>query len=114
MGDQLISSSSTSNLSVEFGGITGGKPRAPYACADDPTAASLGGQLAPAGSGLLPNLARASLNGYLLDGAMMGMLNAQERTYAEMDALTRAAGWKISSVKRAVGSLWSYVTAEAI
>ncbi len=28
---QLILSSSTSNLSVELGGITGGKPRAPYA-----------------------------------------------------------------------------------
>lgn len=29
---QLIFRSSTSNLSVEFGGITGGNPRAPYAC----------------------------------------------------------------------------------
>ena len=29
---QLILSSSTSNRSVELGGITGGKPRAPYAC----------------------------------------------------------------------------------
>jgi hypothetical protein len=28
---QLIFSSSTSNFSVEFGGIVGGKPRAPYA-----------------------------------------------------------------------------------
>ena len=45
---------------------------------------------------------------------MMGMLNAKERTYAEMDELTRAAGWKIVRVKRAVGSLWSYITAEAV
>ncbi len=29
---QLILSSSTSNRSTELGGITGGKPRAPYAC----------------------------------------------------------------------------------
>lgn len=31
MRTQLILSNSTSNLSVEFGGMTGGKPRAPYA-----------------------------------------------------------------------------------
>ena len=30
--NQLIASNSTSNLSVELGGMTGGKPRAPYAC----------------------------------------------------------------------------------
>lgn len=29
---QLIASSSTSNFSVAFGGITGGNPREPYAC----------------------------------------------------------------------------------
>lgn len=28
----IISISSTSNFSVAFGGITGGNPRAPYAC----------------------------------------------------------------------------------
>ena len=73
-----------------------------------------GPALAPAGSGLAPNLGRASLHGYLLDGAMMGMLNAQERTYAEMDELARAAGWRVARVRRAVGSLWAYVTAEAV
>lgn len=31
-GSPLILSSSTSNLKGEFGGITGGNPRAPYPC----------------------------------------------------------------------------------
>ena len=44
----------------------------------------------------------------------MSMLNAQERTHAEMEALARAAGWRVAGVRRAVGSLWAYVTAEAI
>ena len=42
---------------------------------------------------------------------MMAMFSAKERTYREMDALTRSAGWKIERVKRAVGSLWAYMTA---
>lgn len=91
----------------------------PYACAADSAPSSMPdgadvAPLVPAGSILAPNLGRASLNGYLLDGVMMGMLNAKERTLAEMDALTRAAGWRIVSVKRAVGSLWAYITAEAV
>ena len=45
---------------------------------------------------------------------MLGMFNAKERTYREMDELTRSAGWKISQVKRAVGSLWAYTAAEPI
>lgn len=45
---------------------------------------------------------------------MLGMMNAKERTYREMDVLLRAAGWQISRVKRAVGSLWAYTTAEPI
>lgn len=42
---------------------------------------------------------------------MLGLFDAKERTYREMDALTQAAGWKITTVKRAVGSLWAYITA---
>ena len=45
---------------------------------------------------------------------MLGMFNAKERTYREMDALTQSAGWKISRVKRAVGSLWAYTSAEPV
>ena len=45
---------------------------------------------------------------------MMATFKAKERTYREMDALTQSAGWKISRVKRAVGSLWAYVTAEPV
>ena len=42
---------------------------------------------------------------------MIACFKAKERTYREMDALTRSAGWKTSRVKRAVGSLWAYITA---
>lgn len=42
---------------------------------------------------------------------MLGLFDAKERTYREIDALTQATGWKITEVKRAVGSLWAYTTA---
>ncbi len=45
---------------------------------------------------------------------MMAMFKAKERTYREMDALSQSAGWKISRVKRAVGSLWAYITADPV
>ncbi|KAI1787762.1 S-adenosyl-L-methionine-dependent methyltransferase [Ganoderma leucocontextum] len=81
----------------------------PYACVDEDSGADVR-SLAPEGSPLLPNLGHASLNGYILDMTMMAMFTAKERTYREMDALTQSAGWKISRVKRAVGSLWAYIT----
>ncbi|RPD72283.1 O-methyltransferase [Lentinus tigrinus ALCF2SS1-7] len=92
----------------------------PYACLDENN--EISGEdsegavrsLVPDGSPLLPNLGRASANGYLLDIKMLGVLNAKERTYREMDELLRSAGWQISRVKRAVGSLWAYTTAEPI
>ena len=45
---------------------------------------------------------------------MLGILNAKERTYREMHELLRSAGWQISHVKRAVGSLWAYTAAVPI
>ena len=42
---------------------------------------------------------------------MLARYNAKERTYREYEALTSASGWKITRVKRAVGSLWAYTTA---
>ncbi|KAI0682015.1 S-adenosyl-L-methionine-dependent methyltransferase [Earliella scabrosa] len=95
----------------------------PYACVDEDSKMAGAGSaesegavrsLVPDGSPLLPNLGRASSNGYILDISMLGMFNAKERTYREMDALTQSAGWKISRVKRAVGSLWAYTAAEPI
>ena len=41
----------------------------------------------------------------------MGPSDAKEGTFREVDALTQATGSKITSVKRAVGSLWAYTTA---
>lgn len=39
------------------------------------------------------------------------MFNAQERTLRELTVLTRTAGWKITQVTRANGSLFGHVTA---
>ncbi|KAI0326180.1 S-adenosyl-L-methionine-dependent methyltransferase [Cubamyces sp. BRFM 1775] len=91
----------------------------PYACVDDKADLDSSSQgavrsLVPEGSPLLPNLGKASANGYILDISMLGLFDAKERTYREMDALTRSAGWKITNVKRAVGSLWAYTTAVPI
>ncbi|KAI0761083.1 S-adenosyl-L-methionine-dependent methyltransferase [Trametes elegans] len=91
----------------------------PYACVDDKTGIDSTSEgavrsLVPEGSPLLPNLGKASANGYILDISMLGLFDAKERTYREMDALTQSAGWKITSVKRAVGSLWAYTTAVPI
>ncbi|KAI0630668.1 S-adenosyl-L-methionine-dependent methyltransferase [Trametes polyzona] len=91
----------------------------PYACRDDNSTANASNtssegvveSLVPEGSPLLPNLGKASANGYLMDITMLSLYDAKERTPLEMDAITRAAGWKITQVKRAVGSLWAYITA---
>lgn len=42
------------------------------------------------------------------------MFNAQERTLRELTALTLTAGWKITQVTRADGSLFGHVTAVPI
>ncbi|KAI0324800.1 S-adenosyl-L-methionine-dependent methyltransferase [Cubamyces sp. BRFM 1775] len=65
-------------------------------------------------SPLLPNLGTANIHGYLIDIMMMGMFGAKERTVAEMTELTRAAGWKITDIRRSSGSLWAYTTAVPI
>ncbi|KAI1791339.1 S-adenosyl-L-methionine-dependent methyltransferase [Ganoderma leucocontextum] len=67
--------------------------------------------LAPEGSPLLANLGRASATGYQLDLSMLAMLDAKERTLREICALALSAGWKVSSMARAPGSVWAYVTA---
>ncbi|KAI0682055.1 S-adenosyl-L-methionine-dependent methyltransferase [Cerioporus squamosus] len=89
----------------------------PLACYDDTADAGEpipGAErtLAPAGSPLLANLGRANASEYLLDISMMAVLNSKERTLRELSALARSAGWKVSRVTRAQGSLWAYTTAE--
>ncbi|TBU24980.1 S-adenosyl-L-methionine-dependent methyltransferase [Dichomitus squalens] len=68
--------------------------------------------LAPEGSPLLANLGRASASGYLLDLSMMAVLGAKERTLREISALALSAGWKVSRMVRASGSVWAYISAE--
>ncbi|KAI0360847.1 S-adenosyl-L-methionine-dependent methyltransferase [Trametes cingulata] len=70
--------------------------------------------LAPEGSPLLANLGRAYASGYLLDISMLAVLGAKERTLREITALARAAGWKVTGMSRAPGSLWGYMCAKPI
>ncbi|PIL26737.1 hypothetical protein GSI_11151 [Ganoderma sinense ZZ0214-1] len=75
----------------------------PLACAEE-------GSLAPEGSPLLPNLGKAYVVGYHMDILMYAIFAGKERTLREMSAVTAAAGWKIASLKRAVGGVWAYIT----
>ncbi|TFK84126.1 S-adenosyl-L-methionine-dependent methyltransferase [Polyporus arcularius HHB13444] len=93
----------------------------PLACYDDTELEDAGAApplpgaertLAPAGSPLLANLGKAHASEYLLDISMMAVLNAKERTLRELSTLALSAGWKVSRVTRAQGSLWAYTTAE--
>ncbi|TFK34695.1 hypothetical protein BDQ12DRAFT_689414 [Crucibulum laeve] len=88
----------------------------PLACPDD--MGSTGGLegvegaesiLAPAP--LLPNLGKASANAYWMDLTMQVMFNAQERTLREIVALALSAGWKVTKVTKAVGSLFGHIVA---
>ena len=45
---------------------------------------------------------------------MLAMLDAKERTLREICALALSAGWKVSSMARAKGSLWAYITATPV
>ena len=45
---------------------------------------------------------------------MMGMFGAKERTVDEMKQLMLSAGWKVTEIRRASGSVWAYTTAVPI
>ncbi|KIK63987.1 hypothetical protein GYMLUDRAFT_57032 [Collybiopsis luxurians FD-317 M1] len=93
----------------------------PLACADnfgdvqDEDDAGLAGiqgaetELAPAP--LLPNLGKASANGYWMDMTMQCMFNGQERTLREIVSLAHSAGWKVTKVTKAPGSLFGHIVA---
>ncbi|KAI0628454.1 S-adenosyl-L-methionine-dependent methyltransferase [Trametes polyzona] len=76
----------------------------PYTCPSD-------GAFVGEDSPVLPNLGVANIHGYLIDIMMMGMFGAKERTVSEMSELALSAGWKVTDVRRAPGSLWAYTTA---
>ncbi|KAJ3999098.1 hypothetical protein F5050DRAFT_1565815 [Lentinula boryana] len=60
---------------------------------------------------LLPNLGKASANGYWMDMTMQCMFNGQERTLREIVSLAHSAGWKVTKVTKAPGSLFGYIVA---
>ncbi|KAI0339260.1 hypothetical protein BDW22DRAFT_1431862 [Trametopsis cervina] len=67
--------------------------------------------LAPEGSSLLANLGKANAHAYWLDLTMRAMFNSQERTLRELSAVTLSAGWKITQVTRADGSVFGHMVA---
>ncbi|KAF9066979.1 S-adenosyl-L-methionine-dependent methyltransferase [Rhodocollybia butyracea] len=66
-------------------------------------------KLAPAP--LLPNLGKASANVYWMDMTMQCMFNGQERTLREIVSLAHSAGWKVTKVTKAPGSLFGHIVA---
>ncbi|THU99018.1 hypothetical protein K435DRAFT_752418 [Dendrothele bispora CBS 962.96] len=92
----------------------------PLACADDLVSTDVDGDgledvqgaekmLAPAP--LLPNLGKASANVYWMDLTMQVTFNGQERTLREIVVLARSAGWKVTKVTKAPGSLFGHIIA---
>ncbi|KAI0041475.1 hypothetical protein FA95DRAFT_1548706 [Auriscalpium vulgare] len=60
---------------------------------------------------LLANLGKASSNAYWMDLTMQVTFNGQERTLPEFIDLCASAGWKITRVSRAEGSLFGHIIA---
>ncbi|KAI0350580.1 S-adenosyl-L-methionine-dependent methyltransferase [Trametes cingulata] len=73
-----------------------------HACVDPSDAEDGAGQdeEVPTSSPLLPNLGKASSGVYQLDLTMMAMMDARERTLAELRALALEAGWRVEKVTR--------------
>lgn len=61
---------------------------------------------------LLANLGKANASAYWMDLTMQCVFNSQERTLRELVDLALSAGWKVKTVRRGAGSLFSYVVAE--
>ncbi|TEB29709.1 hypothetical protein FA13DRAFT_1755487 [Coprinellus micaceus] len=88
----------------------------PLACADDISLESglegvQGARREMAPKPLLPNLGKASANGYWMDLTMNVMFNSQERTLREIVALALSAGWKVIKLTQPPGSLFGYIVA---
>ena len=103
----------------------------PLACEDCTDDAGAIRTLAPASSGLLPNLGKASSNAFWLDmvvsrlllsddyaepvNQMRVLFNSKERTLREMIDIALSAGWQVTEVvRKPEGSLFSTIVAVPI
>ncbi|KAH7923064.1 S-adenosyl-L-methionine-dependent methyltransferase, partial [Leucogyrophana mollusca] len=92
----------------------------PLACVDeelgwggvDAGSEGEGAERTLASAPLLPNLGKASANAYWMDLTMHSMFNGKERTLRELCALALSAGWRVTRVTRAEGSLFGHLVCE--
>ncbi|KII87317.1 hypothetical protein PLICRDRAFT_699701 [Plicaturopsis crispa FD-325 SS-3] len=82
-----------------------------YACPDTTVAKDIPGAAKPLPpKPLLANGGHVNLHKYMADLHMMVLLNGQERTLAQLDAILSASGWKLQRVRQVV-SMHSHVVA---
>ncbi|KAK0235425.1 S-adenosyl-L-methionine-dependent methyltransferase, partial [Armillaria nabsnona] len=60
---------------------------------------------------LLPNLGKASAHAYWMDLTMQSVFNGQEHTLREIVSLAASAGWKVTKLTKAPGSLFGHIIA---
>ncbi|EJD40316.1 O-methyltransferase [Auricularia subglabra TFB-10046 SS5] len=88
----------------------------PYACVDDSalTKTIPGAGAPPAPAPLLANMGVVNAHNYLADVQMLNVLNGQERTLAQFDALLRSAGWQLERVHREPGAMLAQIVAKPL
>ncbi|KAK0450283.1 uncharacterized protein EV420DRAFT_1338011 [Desarmillaria tabescens] len=87
----------------------------PLACEDDFSSKGdsgvIGAETTLAPAPLLPNLGKASAHAYWMDLTMQSVFNGQERTLREIVSLAASAGWKVTKLTKAPGSLFGHIIA---
>ncbi|PBK83977.1 hypothetical protein ARMGADRAFT_1018876 [Armillaria gallica] len=87
----------------------------PLACEDDFSSKGgdgvIGAETTLAPPPLLPNLGKASAHAYWMDLTMQSVFNGQERTLREIVSLAASAGWKVTKLTKAPGSLFGHIIA---
>ncbi|KAK0200006.1 hypothetical protein DFS33DRAFT_1388306 [Desarmillaria ectypa] len=87
----------------------------PLACEDDFSSKGdsgvMGAETTLAPAPLLPNLGKASAHAYWMDLTMQSVFNGQERTLREIVSLAASAGWKVTKLTKAPGSLFGHIIA---
>lgn len=87
----------------------------PLACEDDFSSRGdngvIGAETTLAPAPLLPNLGKASAHVYWMDLTMQSVFNGQERTLREIVSLAASAGWKVTKLTKAPGSLFGHIIA---
>ncbi|KAJ7512273.1 S-adenosyl-L-methionine-dependent methyltransferase [Mycena galericulata] len=69
-----------------------------YTCSENLSKEIPGAKRPPPPAPLLPNFGHAGVVAYCIDLAMMSLLNGQERTVPQLQALMKESGWKLVEV----------------